>query len=297
MPFQKTIEHMILLCHNLLRCHICSLRLLADVPEVGQTVGRWTLDVLIQLLLRGKGNVQRPTSNAQRLKILHFRLPIHPLSLESPAIHAMKQILNSQSSRRPGASHALGDAGGVMEISRWSSELCERIPPDHPHRRHAPRRVRRESSGSYRQPIRGSFVFRCDPVVFARASLDHRQISAIPLGFQKSSGTYALATLHHISKCMTGSRACPALCMAADPQAKDLQQASPGQARHERRPRKAVPHDPRPERAAHPATPFQGLICFGCNTQGGARSSLALGRLASGLWPAIQPQFKVSSRL
>ena len=44
-----------------------------------------------------------------------------------------------------------------MEISRWSSELGERIPPDHRHHSHAPRRVRRESSGSFRHPIRGAF--------------------------------------------------------------------------------------------------------------------------------------------
>jgi len=69
-----------------------------------------------------------------------------------------------------------------MEISRWSSEPGERTPPDQRHPSHAPRRVRRESFGSFRHPIRGAFVLRCDPVVFARASLDHRLISVVPPG-------------------------------------------------------------------------------------------------------------------
>ena len=75
-----------------------------------------------------------------------------------------------------------------MEISRWSSELGERTPPDHRHHSPAPRRVRWEFSGNFRHPVRGAYVWRRDPVVFARASLDHRLISAIPPGFQKASG-------------------------------------------------------------------------------------------------------------
>ena len=67
-----------------------------------------------------------------------------------------------------------------MEISRWSSEPGERTPPDHRNHRHAPRKVRRESSGRFRHPIRGAFVLRRDPVVFARASLDHQLISMTP---------------------------------------------------------------------------------------------------------------------
>ena len=69
-----------------------------------------------------------------------------------------------------------------MEISRWSSELGERTPPDHRHHSPAPRRVRRESSGHFRHLLRGAFVLRRDPVVFARASLDHRLISVGPPG-------------------------------------------------------------------------------------------------------------------
>jgi len=80
------------------------------------------------------------------------------------------------------AGHAHCDAGGVMEISRWSSELGERTPPDHRHQNPAPRRVGRKSSGGFRHPIRGAFLMRCDPVVFARASLDHRLISVHPPG-------------------------------------------------------------------------------------------------------------------
>ncbi len=86
------------------------------------------------------------------------------------------------------ACHALCDAGGVMEISRWSSECSERTPPDPRHHSHAPRRVRQESPGSFRHPIRGALVMRCDPVVFARASLDHRLISVQPSGLRKMIG-------------------------------------------------------------------------------------------------------------
>ena len=74
-----------------------------------------------------------------------------------------------------------------MEISRWSSERSERTPPDPRHHDHAPRRVRWEFSGSFRHPIRGAFVLRCDPVVFARASLDHRLISVVPPGQRRLS--------------------------------------------------------------------------------------------------------------
>ena len=69
-----------------------------------------------------------------------------------------------------------------MEISRWSSELGERTPPDHRHHSHAPRRVRRESSGTSGTPSGVRSFCACDPVVFARASLDHRLISVVPPG-------------------------------------------------------------------------------------------------------------------
>ena len=74
-----------------------------------------------------------------------------------------------------------------MEISRWSSECSERTPADPRHHSHAPRRVRRESSVRFRHPLRGAFVLQCDPVVFARASLDHRLISVVPPGQMRLS--------------------------------------------------------------------------------------------------------------
>ncbi len=58
---------------------------------------------------------------------------------------------------------ALWNAGGGMEIcrwSRWSSEPCERTPPDHRHHSGAPRRARRECSACFRHTLRGASVLR-----------------------------------------------------------------------------------------------------------------------------------------
>jgi len=57
-------------------------------------------------------------------------------------------------------------------------------------------------------------------------------------------------------------------------------QASPGQARHERRPGSCVHQGPSPERATHVVTPLQGSIRDGRFSQGVALGWLVVGPLA-----------------
>ena len=56
-------------------------------------------------------------------------------------------------------------------------------------------------------------------------------------------------------------------------------QASPGQARYERRPGSYVHPGPSPERAAHVVTPLQGLVRDGRFSQGVALGWLVVGPL------------------
>ena len=94
---------------------------------------------------------------------------------------------------------ALPDAGGVTEISRWSSEPGERTPPDQRHHSHAPRRGRWESSGGFRHPLRGAFVLRL------RSGGVRSCLARPPANFLGPSGTDTPATARCIPKCMTGS--------------------------------------------------------------------------------------------
>ncbi len=132
--------------------------------------------------------------------------------------------IRAANSGMPRVCPALPDAGGVTEISRWSSELGERTPPDHRHHSHAPRRVRRESSGSFRHPLRGAFDLpmrsggfeRSEKPgaarpqgsaggrwQFARASLDHRLISIDPPGQMRWTAGLALPSLRAGTPAMT----------------------------------------------------------------------------------------------
>ncbi len=87
-------------------------------------------------------------------------------------------------------------------------------------------------------------------------------------------------------------KACSALSTELGFWAKGPAQASPGQARHERRPGSCIQNGQSPERATHVVTPFQGFVSFLRFPQG-----VALGWLASGLWPAEPPSPEVPNRI
>ena len=74
----------------------------------------------------------------------------------------------------------------------------------------------------------------------------------------------------------------------ADFRAKGPGQASPEQARNERRPGYRVKTEQSPEKAAQVVAPLQGFFRFQNATQGGVRvrRGLALGWLVQGLWPS-----------
>ena len=72
--------------------------------------------------------------------------------------------------------------------------------------------------------------------------------------------------------------------------AKGPAQASPGQARDERRPGSCGKKEQCPEGAPHGVTPLQGVVHFLDRSQGGVRvrRGLALGWLVKGLWPTAR---------
>ena len=118
----------------------------------------------------------RPDGSARSV-VSGFSLLRRPIPAKAedyfPSPSRLQYFLN-----RSKACPALSDAGGVREISRWSSELGERTPPDHRHHGDAPRRGAGNSSAASGTPSGVRSFCGCDLVVFARASSAVKRASA-----------------------------------------------------------------------------------------------------------------------
>ena len=92
--------------------------------------------------------------------------------------------------------HAFLNAGGVLEISRWSSERSERKPPDQRQKKTpAPEGAAEIPCAHFPALHPGRISFRNgDSVVFA--SLDHRLISIVPPGHDPGFSQKSTSKVH-----------------------------------------------------------------------------------------------------